>query len=81
MIALFFQWYKLMTYFNKLNEKTAKQINLRLEKAIPKKMNFQTKKNYGLKLILACSPTQKRSKNVYMFILKINSYRDMSLKR
>ena len=54
---------------------------LRLEKAITKKMNFQTKKNYGLKLILECSPTQERFKSVYMFILKINSYRDMSLKR
>ena len=54
---------------------------VKVRKSDYKKMNFQTKKNYGLKLILACSPTQKRSKNVYMFILKINSYRDMSLKR
>ena len=57
------------------------QKKVKVKKAFAKKINFQTKKNYLLKLILACSPTQERSKNVYMIKLKINSYRDMSLKR
>ena len=57
------------------------QKKVKVKKSDHKKINFQTKKSFFLKLILACSPTQERSKNVCMFVLKINGYRDMSLKR